>query len=374
VLYVSLIASALLVLFANWAARRARHPGPAMGCAAVTCTVGPFFMMCALPTVAIQALLLVLAVILWRNSGRDPSVFLRLSCGATLLAYALGSILVVRSERDYARLRTLYPYESMEDRIAMPKGRPAGTALRPESETRLAKIEAAITDQPNGMRERQLRLLHEDAVGLFVNSPGFGISRMFLPAEWNMGFGLRREPVPSQPGPPSSVPPSPGEWSAPPGDEEAALGRVLEDSVSDFVNSRGFGFFKDRRHVAGFETHRFQDVPAPGPKWVLRRLELVSLLVHDEPAVYVSDHLPQMDAMHRTPTRDLDRFETFALERLKGGDDVFVAEAGESLRMLGAVRSAKQCVRCHGGGRGDLLGAFSYALQVRAPDGSTQEE
>ena len=30
--------------------------------------------------------------------------------------------------------------------------------------------------------------------------------------------------------------------------------------------------------------------------------------------------------------------------------------------MLGAIRSAKQCVQCHGGQRGDLLGAFSYTL------------
>ncbi len=32
--------------------------------------------------------------------------------------------------------------------------------------------------------------------------------------------------------------------------------------------------------------------------------------------------------------------------------------------MLGAVRSAKQCVKCHGGSRGDLLGAFSYTLRA----------
>ena len=29
------------------------------------------------------------------------------------------------------------------------------------------------------------------------------------------------------------------------------------------------------------------------------------------------------------------------------------------VRVLGAIRAAKQCIDCHGGGRGDLLGAFS---------------
>jgi len=31
--------------------------------------------------------------------------------------------------------------------------------------------------------------------------------------------------------------------------------------------------------------------------------------------------------------------------------------------MLGATYGAKQCVACHGGERGDLLGVFSYTLQ-----------
>lgn len=33
---------------------------------------------------------------------------------------------------------------------------------------------------------------------------------------------------------------------------------------------------------------------------------------------------------------------------------------------LGAIRSIEQCTKCHGGKRGDLLGAFSYSL-ARTP-------
>jgi hypothetical protein len=362
-LYCSLIASALLLALANWTVRRSAYPGAVISLAGAAVVVGPFFIMCVMPPVAMQALLLGLALVIWRVSHRDASFFLRLSCGATLLAYALAGILVFRSEQEYARLRRLYPYESMEARLPAMSSGPAEMLLRPASEARLTAIEDRITGYPNGIREDKFRQLHEHAVELFVNSPGFGVSRLFLPAEGNLKFGLRREPVPTQPGPRLEGTGSPGEWRLPSAEDELPLGRLLEDSVFDFVNSRGFGFIKDRRHVAGFEAHRFSTVPGSAPQWEVQRLELVSLLVHHEPAVYVSDSLPEMKKTHDTPTRPLERFERVGLDELQRGEDLFLAETGNHLRMLGAVRSAKACVACHGGSRGDLLGAFSYTLQ-----------
>lgn len=363
-LYISLIASGLLLLYANWMVRRAMYPGTTIGCAGLAVIIGPVFMLCALPMVAIQSLLMWVAVILWNNTRRDPATFLRLSFGATAMAYALGGVLVYRSEQEYARLRGLYPYRSMEARVPEPRIRTNGE-LPPSSEARLSSIEARITDEPNGMRERELRLLHEDRVFLFVNSPGFGVARMLLPSEWTMRIGLSREPVPDQPGPRTEVTSSPGEWKGIPAGAKPPMGRLLEDSVFDFTYSRGFGLSKDRRHVAGFETHRFQNVPEAAERWSVRRLELVSLLVHEEPAVYVSDRLPAMTETHDTPTRPLDRFERLGMDSLRRGEDLFIAQVGEDqLRMVGAIRSARQCVACHGGGRGDLLGAFSYSLDA----------
>ena len=55
-----------------------------------------------------------------------------------------------------------------------------------------------------------------------------------------------------------------------------------------------------------------------------------------------------------------------SLEKLRAGEDLVVADAGVNLRILGAIRSARQCVDCHGGKRGDLLGAFSYSLAGRS--------
>jgi hypothetical protein len=361
-LYFSLIASAVLLILANRAVRRSASPGIAVSLTGAAFVFTPFLMICVLPAVAIQSLLLWIAVLIWQISDRGPSYFLKLSCGATLLAYGLAGVLVFRSEREYQRLRRLYPYESMDSRVPTPRDGTGPAPLKPAAEARLSAIEGKITEEPNGMRESQLSRLHEDAVGLFVNSPGFGVSRMFLPAEWNLRFGLRREPVPPQPGPRSVGDWSPGDWKSPTDVDQAPLGSLLEDSVFDFVNSRGFGYARDRRHVAGFETHRFSEVARPTKRWEVQHIELVSLLLHDPPEVYVSDHLPQMDAMHGTPTRPLDRFERFGLDTLRRGEDLFISESGNGLRMLGAIRNASKCIVCHGGSRGDLLGAFSYAL------------
>jgi hypothetical protein len=365
-LYFSLIVSAALLIIANWAVRRSASPGVAVSLTGAAFVFTPFLMMCILPAVAIHSLLLWVAVLVWQDSDRGNSYFLKLSFGATLLAYGLAGVLVFRSEREYQRLRRLFPYESMEARVPAPKNGTGAAALNPAAEARLSAIEARITEDPNPHRDGQLRRLHEDAVGLFVNSPGFGVSRMFLPAEWNMRFGLRRDPMPLQPGARSVGVWSPGDSKWPIDVDEDLLGSLLEDSVFDFVNSRGFGYARDRRHVAGFEAHRFSGIPRPKSRWKVQTIELVSLLLHDPPEVYVSDHLPQMEAMHATPTRPLDRFARFGLETLKRGEDLFITESGEGLRMLGAIRNAGKCIVCHGGRRGDLLGAFfTVCIPVR---------
>ena len=65
----------------------------------------------------------------------------------------------------------------------------------------------------------------------------------------------------------------------------------------------------------------------------------------------------------KAPTRALDKFELSGLETIRSGEDIVVADTAKGLRMLGAIRNAKQCIECHAGQRGDLLGAFSYSLR-----------
>ena len=134
---------------------------------------------------------------------------------------------------------------------------------------------------------------------------------------------------------------------------------LLVKSVVNFANPEGFGYFQDRRHVGGFESHRFSEVPGPAESWKVERLELVSLLLHDVPVVYVSDKLPAMYGARKQPTRHLDA--------LREGRELYVEQAETEIRMLGAVRASKPCLACHEANEADLLGAFSYRLRAVSP-------
>ncbi len=366
-LYISLILTMLLLLAANWIARRSREPGAPIVGISLAALIMPFFLMCISPPLALQSLLLCASVAVRYATGRGPSFFLKLSIGATLIAYGLSGFLVYQSDREYARLRALYPYESMESRLPISQAVPDGVPLTTASSERLDRLEGWAPYHWSSYREFQLERLHEQTVSLFINSPGFGVTRMMYPSESGLAVNRRRDPVPLQPGSRFASTWSPGELGRLADDDEAPLDGLLDASILDFVNPRGFGYFKDGRHVAGFETHRFSAVPGPTKQWKVQTLELVSLLLHDEPEVYESSHLPRMDRVHSLPTRPLDRFESYGLDALRRGEDLIATQGDEGVRMLGAVRSFKQCLPCHGGERGALLGAFSYTLRAEGP-------
>jgi hypothetical protein len=381
-LFMSLIVSSLLLLATNWFVFRARQPVSKTIALSLVFAFGPIFMMFFLPAVAIQGLLLAGSVVVWGVSRRGPRHFLRLSGAATLAAYACAAWLAWLSEHEYGRLRGTYPFESMEQRVPVPKHEARDALLAGASAQRLNRFEDAVQNQSGSYRDWQLKQLHEVAIGLFINSPGFGVARMMHPSEMGLKIGLRRELVPSQPGPRISSVWSPGDFQRVTAGYESWLGPLLENSVLDFVFPQAWGYRKDRLHVAGFLSHRFSRVPDPNyrwgmhtptpestnvsePKdrWNVQTLDLVGLLLHDEPVAYVSDHLPSMDELRGAGTRPLDKFETLGLIALRQGEDLFISRDGESLRMLGAVASTNQCVACHGGDRGDLLGALSYTLR-----------
>jgi hypothetical protein len=363
-LILSLILSGLLLLITNLIARNSRHAGGLIVLVSLGFLLGPpLFLGFGSPAVVLQALMLGAAAIVWRGIGSGPSLFYGLSFASALLAYAVAGGLAWRNQREYTRLRHIYPFESMEGRLAALRPTAPKRALPSAGVERLNRLERQISTDINGYRKYKLQQLHEHAVALFINSPGFGVARMGNPNAWSLASGLRREPVPRQP-----APRTPREWSPGDGDQtpdgiESPLGAILEASILDFVNPSGFGYIKDRRHVTGFETHRFGQVPAPAKRWTVQTLELVSLLLNVEPAVYVSDHLPKMEPHRDVPIRPLDRFERFGLGNLRHGEDLFIASERESVRMIGAVRSTSQCMVCHDCQRGDLLGAFTYTLK-----------
>ena len=161
----------------------------------------------------------------------------------------------------------------------------------------------------------------------------------------------------------------PAKTARPP--EERDLTALGQRSLLDFANPIGLGYIKDREHVAGFQPHQFRQMPqlpvtddaAKTEKWAVLRLELVSLLKHEQPVVYVTRALPRMEDVSGAPTRPLIPFEEKGLKALKAGDDLATETSGDRIRMVGSLRAGKQCLDCHQVKRGDLLGAFSWELQ-----------
>jgi hypothetical protein len=356
--------STVLLLLANLFARNQQFAGTKIVAVSLGAFCSFFFLMCMLPAVAIQSLLFFFATLAWRVSGRGPSFFGGLSCGATLVAYSFAGWLTYGYWNEVSQWRDQYRFESMTERLPRVPESSAESPLTAEADKGLLTMEEHSGRGMGGYRSYQLQTLHEDRLNLFVNSPGFGVGRMSYLKAYRLKGRYDGTTVPRQSGAELSAIWSPGFLAEPSGEVVAGLRELLEQSVWDFANAGDFGYIKDREHVAGFEGHRFTEVPEACERCVLKvqRLSLVGLVLSEEPRVYVSEELPRMDRVRETPTRALDRFEEFAMSRLRKGEDVVATEEGTSLRMLGSVRSFDACMKCHAGRRGDLLGAFSYVL------------
>lgn len=252
-------------------------------------------------------------------------------------------------------VRATYPFVSLEARLPPA---PARASFAVDSELKGFEIDI---DNDSYDRHERLQRLHEGSLEEFVRREGFGAARMLggygesLLA--NFGRGKTSVPQPRSAHFDTSLD---VELEAAGSDGSGLLGFHRRNAVH-FANPSGFGFMKDRRHVAGFQAHQFNELPESQP-WKVERIELVGLLKETQPRVYVTEELPRMETIAEIPTRELDAFETSGLAKLQAGGHLFFRAASPGIRMLGAVRSVEQCVKCHGGERGDLLGAFSYSL------------
>lgn len=357
--YVSLPFTLIVLGSALYAARQ--HPHPIRWGWFLFCGI-PAVVACWAPAIAGLFALLATALLGWYFVRRRLPTFLPLAAVAVAVPYGLIGWQSLREERERDQLRAQYPFESMVDRLPEPQGRlrtpPTGAAA-----TRLDRFEdAALTEYHQTRRTDQLQELHGRNVDAFVNNPGFGVTRMTrirMHAEDLEDQG--QDTTPSQPGSPAIW--GLGESFEPTTNADRELfGEMHTGGMLDFVNPRRWGYVQNRNRVAGFLPHRFSKVPE-ARTWQVQRIELMGLLKHPEPVVYLSDKLPAMKELRDAPTRPLDKFETTGLEVIQKGDDGFAARRGEEMRFVGAIRSTRQCVECHGGERGDLLGAFSYTLR-----------
>ncbi len=361
-LYVSLFFVLVLLWFA-WPV--AREPGSSarwfqfLLCGGVTS-----FLSCSLLIPAVFALL-VIALGVWPLVRARVRTFAPLAAVAIAIPYGCVSRDAAKDLAEHQRLQREYPFESLSARAPEPR-----TAFRAPPTGHAAiqfdSFESALDRNPDALaRSVYLRQLHDSNVDTFVNNPGFGVFRMVpsrVTGERLKGRSERGE-SPAQPG--SPVPWDASEPLVPaPDADRGALRKLHGDGLLDFVNPDGWGYIKDRDRVAGFLSHRFSKVPE-AEVWQVQRIELIGLLKHPGPVVYLSEKLPAMSELQNAPTRKLDSFEARALEPIRAGDDLFATRRGEIARFVGAIRSTKQCVECHGGTRGDLLGAFSYTLRAR---------
>jgi len=108
--------------------------------------------------------------------------------------------------------------------------------------------------------------------------------------------------------------------------------------------------------------------------WKINRIDLVSLLMHDEPRVYRTANLPNMEELSSATveTRPLNDFEAEAIEKLESGERLQVRATRNRILMVGSIRAKKSCLQCHAGKRHDLLGAFSYEI-LRKPEVKEKE-
>jgi hypothetical protein len=363
-LYVSVPVCLLALLIANVMVRRDKEAswnvlalGLALTCCTCFCSVtGVIF-----PILFAEGISLCLIFAVWKSAGCKQQSFLAISLFTTALVIVVASLVGIQYVSEDDDLREKFPMQALGERLPLPKA--SFRTLLPG-----AAIDHLNSLEANGnwetpFRTSMLRVLHESAFNSFVNSPGFGVTRRIRPSESNLTYDLRDKPAPLQPGKRATSLWYPDDLRPKPPVDEKNLFWMHSLGLEDFVYVNGWGYVQDRLQVAGFQSHRFSQVPRPTVHWSIHALDLVSLLLHDEPVVYISDRLPQMDKVHDVPTRPLDNFETAGLEALRRGEDLFLGEVTDGLRMLGAVRSIKQCLDCHGGERGDLLGAFSYTLR-----------
>jgi hypothetical protein len=342
--------------------------------------------------------LVVSACMVFRAGRRTVTAAVVIASAVVFLIVGVVFTQVVPSEVAEKRLRN--PIQPLDDRLAYENrhtNRSRMVSSNPATMNRLSHLESRLGYDETS-RVRELRRAHQSYVTHFVNSEGFGFGRMISshpnsafntvgqsitrtvgawPAGASTSSGATNEAIPllkdyedpivlleyRDPWQQAS-----GEISTWIPQREVFDGLHLNGLV-DFVDRDSLGYVAGWRRAAGFNAHGFHQMPrlegsgANQERWVIARLDLVSMLKHAEPVAYVSEELPRMDQLRKAPTRPLDELEMTMLAELQQGEDLQLLLARDRIRMMGSIRAAKQCLECHEVPRGALLGAFSYKLR-----------
>jgi hypothetical protein len=324
---------------------------------------------------------IVVSIVLGRVD-RSKTLHLQLLVGwlvaSALLASLLNHYFPSGRVQNLLAARAAYPIKDLSTRLPeVSKG-----SLSSQAESKVKLSESRLRKELNpfyadkserNKRTNALRRAHDREYERFVRSLGFGPIRMSSVSRWSIDLpeivdlnfdAVERKPKKDH----HLLTPVYSDEARFYFDSPRSLPDLFKRSYLDFLNPATFGWAAAPKKVAGFEPHAFRfpitQVSIKSQTYAIRRLELIGLLMSDDPRVYVMDHLPRMDqiAESAVPTRPLNEFEAAALKKLLSGEDLVVDEQPNQIQMVGALRSLESCASCHDSESGDLMGAFSYDL------------
>lgn len=216
-----------------------------------------------------------------------------------------------------------------------------------ESPRKKRPPEGKSHDRPESLRATMAQMMHDEAYQHFVRQPGLGYSRLgplvsVMPREWKMP-----------------------EWTSEELSKEPPPVRGHKDiELIHGFSLLNFGASNTKKPEERWREWYAKKQPKKEFLWEIKSLDLVGLVMHEEPVVYISETVPKMKDLKTTPTRDLDLFEAEGLQELQAGKPLFVRSKGDTIRVLGPIPAQNACLKCHAGAQeGDLLGAFSYTLR-----------
>lgn len=376
------------------------------------------------PAVFWTFLLLSIAIAIARTRKLHPTRFRLWSTGCVVLGYTISILLFIPTYHAHQRALARHQPIDLKSRLAyeLPALWHSGLENQRTDETASSNVVQStrfdrqlLEDQSRRFNLayerwsmvklraesfRSLSKVHEGFVADFIAQPAIGVGRlpvMQLLTEGRLEVSdwkdrnLPDEPI-WQPAMPTTaaadvseisqkriqdfVTASTGENQEPPVSELIPSRELLTDlhleTVLMFAPMSSFGGMNQKFELRGFQPHAFRRRPEDVSgwpileEWKMTRLELVSLLKHQPPAVYVSAHLPSMDELRNAPSRPTTKFEEVAISKLYEGEELVVETTGQSARMVGSIRAIAECRNCHQVPLGGLLGAFSYRL-TRVP-------
>ena len=313
-LYISLFFSALMLIVVNcFLADRSKPVGRAVLAAWICLPLGLLLGICilGLPIYLLNVLLVGVGGLACVYFATPRRVLVIWSLVATVASYGFGAFLGYTQVRDETNR---FPCESLEERLSyeahrdeLPKRlglNSSGDRVGSFNQDRLAEFDVAFERdlfKPKyvsrsgafytaEMRTLGIKELHEKEVQRFVNSFGFGVGRI-MPPMYKNASTLKQESIPMSLLADERVRiPYHSFGESGTTTEQNSNGLHL-DCVEDFLSPSRFGYIKDRQHVAGFQSHQFGYAHAfpqnksESKQFLLRRLELVSLLNHEEPGV-----------------------------------------------------------------------------------------